>query len=86
MWVFWSSFVTYLQEAGKRIACPKKSKKDPVTTEMLIDLLIRDLSMILLCFAGFLRYDEISSLLCNNVKIYDEYFTLFIEKAKNRPV
>lgn len=38
--------------------------------------------MILLCFAGFLRYDEISSLLCNNVKIYDEYLTLFIEKAK----
>ena len=38
--------------------------------------------MILLCFAGFLRYDEISSLLCNNVKNYDEYLFLFIEKAK----
>ena len=33
----YKSFVTSLQEAGKRIACPKKSKKDPVTTEMLID-------------------------------------------------
>ena len=33
-----NSVVTSLQEAGRRIACPKKSKKDPVTTEMLIDL------------------------------------------------
>jgi len=43
---------------------PKKSKKDPVTTEMLIDLctkfkdckdllIIRYLTMILLYFAGF---------------------------------
>ena len=31
-----NSFVTFLQEAEKRIACPKKSKKDPVTTEMFI--------------------------------------------------
>jgi integrase len=88
-----NSVVTSLQEAGRRIACPKKSKKDPVTTEMLIDLctqfkdckdllIIRYLTMILLCFAGFLRYDEISSLLCNNVNIYDEYLILFIEKAK----
>ena len=42
--------------------------------------------MILLCFAGFLRYDEISSLLCNNVKNYDEYLILLIEKVKKRPV
>jgi len=66
-----NSFATSLQEAGKRIACPKKSKKDPVTTEMLINLctqfkdcndllIIKDLTMILLCFAGVLRYDEIS--------------------------
>ena len=45
-------------------------------------LIIRDLKIILLCFAGFLRYDEISSILCNNVQIYDEYLILFIEKAK----
>ena len=32
-----NSFVTSVQEAGRRIACPKKSKKDPVTTEMLIE-------------------------------------------------
>jgi hypothetical protein len=45
-------------------------------------VIIRDLAMILLSFADFLRCDEISSLMCNNVKIYDEYLILFIEKAK----
>ena len=133
----------FLQEAGGRIACPKKSKKGPVTIDMLIDFctkfkdckhlfVIRDVTMISLkvqkllqnsmlwrstcfyivtvvhwnivfiescmykfvlgkinklqkkmislCLAGFLRYDEISSLLCNNVKLYDECIILFIEK------
>ena len=48
----------------------EESRKDPVTTEMLIDLctkfkdsndliIIRDVTMILLCFEVFLRYDEI---------------------------
>ena len=88
-----NSFVTSLQEAGKRIARPIRSKKDPVTSDLLIDLckkfvdcndllIVRDLAMILLSFAGFLRYDEVSSLLCKNVQIFDNYLILFIEKAK----
>ena len=88
-----NSFVTSLQEAGKRIACPKRCKKDPVTPDLLIKLcekfghcndllIIRDITMILLCFAGFLRYDEISSLLCKNVVVHDNYLSIFIEKAK----
>ena len=88
-----NSVVTSLQEAGRRIACPKKSKKDQVTTEMLIDLctqfkdckdllIIRYLTMILLCFAGFLRYDEISSLLCKNLWWI---FNFVYRKSKNRP-
>ena len=65
-----NTFVMSLQEAGRRIACPKISKKEPFTAEMLIDLctkfkdsndllIIRDVTMILLCFEDFLRYDEI---------------------------
>lgn len=88
-----NSFVSSLQEAGKRTACGKKCKKDPVTSELLIQLcehfqdcndllIIRDLTMILLSFAGFLRYDEISSLVCKNVKVFDQYLLLYIEKAK----
>lgn len=29
-----------------------------------------------------MRYDEISSLTCKNVKVFDQYLLLYIEKAK----
>jgi hypothetical protein len=38
--------------------------------------------MILLSFAGFLRFDEVSSFLCSDVKIECEYLFLFIRKSK----
>ena len=45
-------------------------------------LVIRDLAMILLSFAGFLRFDEVSSLKCNNIKVKDTFLVLYIEKSK----
>jgi hypothetical protein len=45
-------------------------------------LVVRDLTMILLSFAGFLRFDEVSYLLCSDVKIECEYLFLFIRKSK----
>lgn len=45
-------------------------------------LVIRDLTMILLSYAGFLRYDEISSLLCRDVKVFDDYLVIYINKSK----
>jgi hypothetical protein len=71
----------------------KKQKKDPVSIEMLLELCnmhlgnndllaVRDLTMILLSFARFLRFDEVSSLLCSDVKIECEYLFLFIRKSK----
>ena len=88
-----NSFVHSLLESSKRIACPIKQKKDPVSAEMLIELcdkflccndllVIRDLTMILLSFSGFLRFDEVSSLVCKNVKVKDCYLVLYIEKSK----
>jgi integrase len=88
-----NSFVVNLLEASKRIARPPKVKKEPVTKDMLIalcekyedntDLLIvRDLTIILLCFSGFLRYDEVSSLRCCDVNFDSEFFTLNIDKSK----
>jgi hypothetical protein len=52
---------------------PLKQKKDPVSIEMFLEhcnmnvgnndlLVVRDLTMSLLSFAGFLRFDEVSSL------------------------
>jgi integrase len=73
--IFESNTISEIAKYLLNIWCTKfKDCKDLV--------IIRDLAMILLSFADFLRCDEISSLMCNNVKIYDEYLILFIEKAK----
>ena len=71
-----NSFVTSVLEASKGTASKKTEKKDPISTETLIEictmfkdstdlLIIRDLTMVLLSFSDFLRYDEISSLRFN---------------------
>jgi hypothetical protein len=38
--------------------------------------------MILLSFSGFLRYDEVSSLRFNYVKVHDNHLVLHLEKSK----
>lgn len=88
-----NSFVRNLTECSKRTARKPVCKKEPVTTEMLTELcnffsdsqdllVVRDLSMILLCFSGFLRFNELSNLLCSDLKIFDSYFVLMIRKSK----
>ena len=88
-----NSYIVSLQESAKRVVRPLKQKKDPVSIEMLLELcnmhmgnndllVVRDLTMILLSFAGFLRFDEVSSLLCSDVKTECEYLFLFIRKSK----
>ena len=48
-----------------------------------IDLLvIRDLTMILISFAGFLRFDELSSLKFNDVQVKEQFLVLHINKSK----
>jgi hypothetical protein len=67
------SFVISVLEASKRVAPKTTQKKEPIYTDTLIELcnmfknpnnllIIRDLTMMLLSFAGLLRYDEVSSL------------------------
>ncbi|VDI24493.1 Hypothetical predicted protein [Mytilus galloprovincialis] len=91
-----NSFVSSIQEAAKRTAYKTVTKKEPVTTstDMLIQLcekysdsedllIVRDLTMTLLGFAGFfLRYDELSSLLFSNVKVKDDFLVLYLNKSK----
>ena len=66
------------------MAKPKTVKKDPFSTEDLIILcykylhckdlvVVRTLTMILLDFAGFLRYDKFSSVRCKNVTCHDDF-------------
>ncbi|KAK3102573.1 hypothetical protein FSP39_012299 [Pinctada imbricata] len=88
-----NTFVKNLQDSARRRFRPRRQRKDPETSDMLIQLcemfqydndllVIRDLCMILLSFSGFLRYDEVSSLACNDVTIFDDYVSLIIRKSK----
>ncbi|VDI18026.1 Hypothetical predicted protein [Mytilus galloprovincialis] len=64
-----NTFVTSILEASKRVAPKKTNKKDPVTTDVLIEL----------CF---LRYDELSSLRFLDIDIQDSFLILHITKSK----
>lgn len=88
-----NGFVKNLQEAARRLRSTKTIKKDAVTSQMLIELcdifsenedllVLRDLSMILIGFAGFLRFDELVELKCNDISFQDNYLVIQIRKSK----
>lgn len=89
-----NSFVKSLQESAKRLTGRPVRRKDPVDRQMLQTLcdshtdttdvlMLRNLAMILIGFAGFLRFDELSSLKCKDVIVEQNYLKIFIEKCKN---
>ncbi|CAB4042153.1 DNA breaking rejoining enzymes superfamily, partial, partial [Paramuricea clavata] len=82
-----------LVEGAKREHAKPVSKKAPVTSEALeecctkyqgcVTLTVRrDISMALLLFAGFLRYNEIADLKMQDVVICDTHLQLTIRKSK----
>ena len=86
-------FIKNIVEASKRNNKARVIKKEVVTTKDLVLLCdiyadssslleVRDMCMILLSFAGFLRYEELSSLRCSDVKFLDGYVKIFINKSK----
>lgn len=86
-------FIKSLLDSSKRHNKPSITKKEPVSTSNLINLCdhfkgssnlsdIRDLCMILISFAGFLRFDELSSLLCSDIVFMGDYMKVFIRKSK----
>ena len=67
-------------------------KKDVIETSYIISLfskytactdpyIVRDLTMIIVCFTGFLRYDELSNI-CNEVIFCDDHVKIRISKSK----
>ena len=88
-----NGFVRNLHESAKRLRSTKTVKKDAVTSDMLIELcdmfshnsdllVLRDLSMILTGFAGFLRFDELVELRCSDIIFHEEYLSIQICKRK----
>lgn len=80
-----------LVEASKRLLSKPVCKKEPITSDVLVALcekysdsadrlVIRDLCMILIAFSGFLRFDELSSLHCNDIKFHDNYLSSLYQK------
>ena len=88
-----NALVKNLMEAAKRIGSKPKQKKDVISTEMLQTLCsayencddviqLRDLCMITLAYAGFLRFNELSNLRCKDVKFNSDHLVLTITKSK----
>lgn len=88
-----NTFVKNLLESSNRRLSKPKSRKDPISSEDLVTLcnkythssdviVLRDLSMILIAFSGFLRFDELSNLHCNDIQFFDTYFSIKIRKSK----
>ena len=89
-----NSYVQNLLEASKRQSNNKpRVKKDHISSEHIIELcskysvstdlmIVRDLAMIVLGFAGFLRFNELSSLRCNDILFKDNHLHLYIRKSK----
>jgi len=79
-----NSVVKNILEFGKRLNSKIIQKKDVVSSEQLIELccmytdttdvlVLRDLVMNMLSYAGFLRYNEVSDLRCCDVRFNSEH-------------
>ncbi|KAK3716564.1 hypothetical protein QZH41_018334 [Actinostola sp. cb2023] len=77
----------------QRILSQPKNRKEPITVEMLEALVskmkdksnvseLRTLAMCLVGFAGFLRYSELCSIRCCDVKWFPSYISIFLESSK----
>jgi integrase len=88
-----NSMVKHLLETSKRECYEPVKKKDTIDSEMLQTLCdnfsdssdvvtLRDLSIILLGFAGFLRFNELNSLICSDITFNDDHLVINIRKSK----
>ena len=86
--------VKRIKDSAHRMLGNGNNKKAPVTPDILFSLYdfygdesatLKDLRIMTICllsYSGFLRYDEYSNVLFSDVVFYDNFLTLFIEKSK----
>ena len=79
---------------AKRILAHKTCKKEPITAEILHKLydrfvskeaelpIIRTMTICLLGYAGFFRFNELASLKESDVKFYEDHVEVFVESSK----
>ncbi|XP_072037006.1 integrase/recombinase xerD homolog [Amphiura filiformis] len=87
-------FVKLLIDGLKRILAKPVVQKEPITADMLLKIVdkfgqgenlmhIRMCAMLLVAYAGFFRYDELSNLRLCDVIIFTSHVKFFINKSKN---
>ena len=87
------SIAKRLLECAKRIQSKPVQKKDVLSTEMLTNLCsmyvtcddvieLRDLSMIMIAYSGFMRMNEITELDCNDLLFHPDYLSIQIRSSK----
>jgi len=89
-----SVLIGYLLDSAKRICWRPKAKKQPIDIDHIRKIHVslkekgmnllqqRNFSMIILCFSGFLRYDEAANLKLGDLVFCDSHLKVFIEKSK----
>ena len=89
-----SPMVKKLLEASKRILGKPCNKKEPITsgtikqlvahfiTERVILPDLRDVTMFVIGFCGFLRFNEIVNIKRSDIEFNENYVTIFLEKSK----
>jgi len=85
--------VKSLLEAAKRKKRKPTNRKDPIDRDIVTELArkcdrmnlteLRDLTIVILSFSGFLRFDEVSSIRRSEVKLEDDHIALSIPRSKN---
>ncbi|XP_056016259.1 uncharacterized protein LOC125658242 [Ostrea edulis] len=85
-----------LMEGGKRILSKPIQKKDPITPEILEQIIskygndsckndlsnVRVCTMVLLGFAGFFRFNELSNLRVRNISFHALFMSVHLESSK----
>ena len=90
-----SAFLLAILEGCKRVASkPSKLNRVPILPEHLVALVnrfatpsaslgdIRDVCFCLLAFAGFLRFDELSSLRWSDISFFQDHIELYVSRSK----
>ncbi len=92
-----SSFLHLLLDGLKRLLAKSVTRKEPITSEMLHKIVLKygnsnDLkdcrlcAIMLLSYAAFLRFDELSNLKICDIDLTQSHIKLFLEKKQNRSV
>ena len=84
----------YVLDTAKRTCRRQRKKKHPITKDIIVKIFnllegnnmtllnLRNFTMMVLAFAGFFRYEEVSKLKFGDLIFEESYLRVFVEKSK----